>query len=259
MAPALLFSIDSLNIYGVPPPGIAEEGKRVHKIIAALVIAAADSILHNALGGKKRIAFWENDLVPEMAALRKNFSHVQQLVQGAPSLPAQIDRCALDILEAIRPLSRLACEFPMAISMEKAWLKPKPKERIVVRICNMLSEMQASFPVDEYLRGLRDAVITVYPSSAKLAPKSSAVIFHGGCSYSIARMKPRCVTKDEHAALQRFLNERRSLTTAELEDVHGGISDNAPRVMKHLAQKFPGAVRFPEKKCDGYFIEVCSA
>ena len=75
--------------------------------------------------------------------------------------------------------------------------------------------------------------------------------YHGEKSYSIDGV-PVNVTPEYHNVLQAFLKSGRAMGTKELEK----SASNPSRALTTLAGKFPGTVRKPEKKNDGYFIRV---
>jgi hypothetical protein len=90
---------------------------------------------------------------------------------------------------------------------------------------------------------------------AKFAPgtvSTPTVWHHGERAYSTDGHNPVVVAVQQHAVLTAFMNARAALDTKALEQ----RVTNVARVMKSLAEKFPGAVRTPEKRGDGYYIHV---
>jgi len=88
--------------------------------------------------------------------------------------------------------------------------------------------------------------------------KTAACILHqGGLSYSLQGHPPVVVTKEEANVLCAFAETKAAMDTEALANVVA----NPSRVMKQLADKFPGTVRRPRpnKKGEGYYIDVRSA
>jgi hypothetical protein len=81
----------------------------------------------------------------------------------------------------------------------------------------------------------------------------STICYHGGQSYSLGSENPIAVNSEEHNFLKAFLDRETARTTRELERC--GCS-NVSRVAEKLNRKFPGAIRKPEHKGDGYFACV---
>jgi hypothetical protein len=86
-------------------------------------------------------------------------------------------------------------------------------------------------------------------------PLSPTVFYHGERSYSMDGQTPVNVSVEKHRALLAFLDRNRALDTVALKRF--GMS-NPTVVMKKLDRQFPGAVRTPANKGDGYFIRVRS-
>jgi hypothetical protein len=79
------------------------------------------------------------------------------------------------------------------------------------------------------------------------------LIAHGNRSYSIDGVKPIVVTSEENSVLQAFTTSKAAMTTKQLEKHVANVC----RVMKRLDKRFPGAVLFPKRKGDGYYVNVC--
>lgn len=86
------------------------------------------------------------------------------------------------------------------------------------------------------------------------APSSEPVTirFHGGQSYSIEGKTPKAVSREQHHALSEFLDRDEARTTSELAKV----VSNVARVMDKLDRAFPGAIRKPGGRGDGYYLRV---
>jgi hypothetical protein len=80
----------------------------------------------------------------------------------------------------------------------------------------------------------------------------SAIWYDGERSYSMDNAQPIVVSATEHAVLQEFLGSDAARDTAALKE----LAENPSKVIGQLAKKFPGAVRRPAAKGDGYFILV---
>jgi hypothetical protein len=89
----------------------------------------------------------------------------------------------------------------------------------------------------------------------RLVPPVGAktVWHHGERSYSFDGSLPVVVSQEEANILTAFLEEHAALDTKTLEDK--GVS-NVSRVIKQLEEKFPHAVRKPQRKGEGYYICV---
>jgi hypothetical protein len=83
----------------------------------------------------------------------------------------------------------------------------------------------------------------------------ATVWYHGGLSYSTNGANPVLVSHEQHNALKGFLERNEALDTRKLEG--NGVS-NVSKVMKKLAEQFPGAVRQPSAKGEGYYVRVRS-
>jgi hypothetical protein len=79
------------------------------------------------------------------------------------------------------------------------------------------------------------------------------VWYHGGRSYSTNQVTPVLVRTEQHNALGAFLDGKEAKDTKTLEKA--GVS-NVTTVMNALAERFPGAVRRPKRKGEGYFVRV---
>jgi hypothetical protein len=77
---------------------------------------------------------------------------------------------------------------------------------------------------------------------------------HSDRSYSVNGTRPVNVSIEEASILAAFLEAKASLDTKALESHVSNVS----RVMKQLAEIFPGAIHFPrpERKGEGYYIHV---
>jgi hypothetical protein len=63
------------------------------------------------------------------------------------------------------------------------------------------------------------------------------------------------VSNEQDDALKAFEETQASLDTKALENKVNNVS----RVMKQINERFPGSVRMPQKKGDGYFVRVVPA
>jgi hypothetical protein len=84
-------------------------------------------------------------------------------------------------------------------------------------------------------------------------PPPPTIWFHGGKSYSADGKQPRNVSNEQHNALTAFLDKDQAQDTRTLE--RAGVS-SVSKVMGKLNKRFPGAVRKPRFKGDGYYIRV---
>ncbi len=75
---------------------------------------------------------------------------------------------------------------------------------------------------------------------------------HGTQSYSVDGGVPVMVSREEANILSAFLKAGAALDTRALER----HVSNVARVLSQLKDKFPGAVRFPHRKGEGYYICV---
>jgi hypothetical protein len=76
---------------------------------------------------------------------------------------------------------------------------------------------------------------------------------HGNRSYSTDQKTPILVSAEQHNTLTAFLDKNEAKDTKTLEKA--GVS-NVTTVMNAIAEKFPGAVRRPGSKGEGYFVRV---
>ena len=109
----------------------------------------------------------------------------------------------------------------------------------------ILEQRQTAIPIETLLENI-DRKLPTLPVA------DPAIISHGNLSYASGGAKPIVVTVEENAVLQKFLASKTAMTTKRLE----GLVSNVARVIKQLQRKFPGAVRRPETKGDGYYIAV---
>jgi hypothetical protein len=79
---------------------------------------------------------------------------------------------------------------------------------------------------------------------------------HGNRSYSLDGHNPVTVSDQQNAALAAFLSAGTALDTRTLETC--GIS-NVSRVMAEIEERFPGTVRKPVHRGEGYFVRVLPA
>jgi hypothetical protein len=93
------------------------------------------------------------------------------------------------------------------------------------------------------------------PAEGQISGQLQTIHHHGNRSYSLGNWAPIIVTAEEHSALRAFAEHRAALNTKALE----GYVSNVSRIMGQLVRKFPGAVRRPVRKGDGYYIEVKAA
>jgi hypothetical protein len=85
-------------------------------------------------------------------------------------------------------------------------------------------------------------------------PTLGTVWYHGGRSYSPDGKTPLLVTREQHDFLQAFLDNPGQALSTELL---GKCVNNPSRVARDLGERFPGAVRLPAHRGDGYFVCVC--
>jgi hypothetical protein len=78
------------------------------------------------------------------------------------------------------------------------------------------------------------------------------IYHHGERSYSLGDNPPVVVTTEEHRVLRAFGTKKRALDTKEILE----YVENPSRIMAQLDRKFPGAVRRPGRKGDGYYVRV---
>jgi hypothetical protein len=99
-------------------------------------------------------------------------------------------------------------------------------------------------------------------AAAKLQPpvlgggregQSGVIYYHGGQAYAMEGGDQIIVPNAMHYALRAFLEWGRALSTEELEKA--GVY-NVSKTMRAIADKFPGCVRMPQNKGDGYFVRV---
>jgi hypothetical protein len=110
---------------------------------------------------------------------------------------------------------------------------------------------EAIVNLQAWLQEIDAALPTGQTQAAQQGPPTAW--YHCGLSYSTDRISPIQVSHEQHNALNGFLDGNEALDTQKLES--NGVS-NVSKVMKKLAQLFPGAVRRPSAKGEGYYIRV---
>ena len=90
------------------------------------------------------------------------------------------------------------------------------------------------------------------PKKAAHDGELTPIHHHGERSYSLDNQPPVIVSAEEHSILGAFAGAKKALSTRALENCVANVS----RVMRQLATKFPGAVRMPKTKGDGYYVRV---
>jgi hypothetical protein len=90
---------------------------------------------------------------------------------------------------------------------------------------------------------------------AQLKKQTVTVWHHGERCYSAEGCDPVIVSVQEASVLDAFAKARTALDTRALEK----IVSNVARVIGQIDARFPGAVRRPGKKGEGYFIRVLPA
>lgn len=94
--------------------------------------------------------------------------------------------------------------------------------------------------------------VSTEPPSETPAPMES-IWYHGERSYSFHECIPVVVSNEQHAILKLFLDREAALDTDALKNT----VSNVAKVIKTLAEKFPGTVRRPGgNKGEGYYIRV---
>jgi hypothetical protein len=83
--------------------------------------------------------------------------------------------------------------------------------------------------------------------------QASVIWFHGDRSYSLDRTNPKALSMEKHHALQAFLESGTTLRTRDL--TKAGVN-NPAKIMRLLESDFPGAIRRPAQKRDGYYARV---
>lgn len=90
---------------------------------------------------------------------------------------------------------------------------------------------------------------------ATIGKHEPTINYHGDRSCSSDGQSPVKISIGEDNIIRAFLGKDAALGTRELE----GCVPNVSEVMKKMAEKFPGAVRMPTKKGEGYFVRVKDA
>lgn len=98
----------------------------------------------------------------------------------------------------------------------------------------------------------REAKKTEIDTTTGNLEQPATIWFHGEQSYSIDGKTPKAVSREQHNILKEFTDRDVALTTEALKNAVSNVS----RVMKNLDVEFPGAVRRPAAKGDGYYIRV---
>jgi hypothetical protein len=129
-----------------------------------------------------------------------------------------------------------------------------PKPSAAVRHLRACHETLCKIPFEFYgnpklVKRFRDALTPATP------PATPTLYHHSDRSYSLAGGTPTVVSPEEHNILCAFLKAGGALDTRALEK----HASNAARIIRQLDKKFPGAVRRPQKKGEGYYIRVESA
>lgn len=119
---------------------------------------------------------------------------------------------------------------------------------LYAEVCETLKQKPDDISDQTYQR-LRDAI----EGDRNINP-GDTVTYHGDKSYSL-NGPPIVVSHQEDIVLREFLECQRALATQVLQR----CVENPSRVIKQLEEKFPTAVRRPQKKGDGYFIRVQQA
>jgi hypothetical protein len=83
--------------------------------------------------------------------------------------------------------------------------------------------------------------------------QASVIWFHGDRSYSLDRTHPKALSMEKHHALQAFLESGTVLRTRDL--TNAGVN-NPSKTMRLLESDFPGAIRRPAQRRDGYYARV---
>jgi hypothetical protein len=91
--------------------------------------------------------------------------------------------------------------------------------------------------------------------SAELTKPTVTVWHHGERSYSAECCDPIVVSSGEAYVLAAFAEAQRALDTPSLEKK----VPNVARVIGQIGARFPGVVRWPGKRGEGYFIRVLPA
>lgn len=86
--------------------------------------------------------------------------------------------------------------------------------------------------------------------------KLKTIWSHGEKSYSTDGSTPKTVSREADNILFAFAKYKRSMQTRELEQTGTG---NVTRAMDAIEARFPGSIRWPDNKGEGYFIDVRSA
>ncbi len=84
-------------------------------------------------------------------------------------------------------------------------------------------------------------------------PGQRIVWYHGEQSYSADGCTPVNLSPEQHNILVAFLDRDIALDTAALTKAG---ANNVTKVVKSIEERFPGTVRRPKNKGEGYFIRV---
>lgn len=103
------------------------------------------------------------------------------------------------------------------------------------------------------------AVVNALAKTTQPPVESSAgpatIWYHAERSYSVDGCNPVVLSREQHNILKAFLNSDVALGHAAL--TNAGVS-NVAKTIKGLASKFPGTIRTPASKGEGYYIRVRS-
>jgi hypothetical protein len=123
-----------------------------------------------------------------------------------------------------------------------------------LRLWGLAPHQDANLPaVDEEDRARREALGSAPGSDSEQGLPT--IWHHGPGSYSDGKLAPVSVSPEEDFALRAFESAQASLTSPQLEGYKG--VNNPSRVMKKLADRFPGRVRGPgSDRGTGWFVHV---
>jgi hypothetical protein len=150
------------------------------------------------------------------------------------------------------------CNFPMflqtairqiaeIVQLMQDWDAQQPMDRVPdILPADLVSTLQRTiFNVQPRIRGKGEK-----PRGNQSTP---TVWYHGGRSYSLDGQTPILSSREQHNALQAFLDRSEALDTRALQN--NSVS-NAADVMGKIDKKWPGTVQPPKSKGDGYYIRV---
>ena len=183
--------------------------------------------------------FWE-DLPPEnQAAAKKAFKDAGD-----------------EIMQPMRRVSHLLKALNLHDKLDlKVYLAGKHKTTLG-RLKD--GDLEALLRADVERLGVKNTTPGGSGAPTPMEPVGQAVLAersvhsHGNRSYSLDNDQPIMVSIEEDSILRAFAAAKSALGTKALEE----HVENVSRVMNRLSEKFPGAVRMPERRGDGYFIRV---